>query len=286
MYGEDPYGGVGYTHAYGHESAYGHEYAEGHEYAHGHQYAHGREYGGGGTGVPTAPAPPAWNGVPPAQTHPAGQTATAWDSPHGDVLTAQPPEFDQTQPALFDTAPLPVFGMEQVPVSDTAPLPVFDAPDHPVPEADTPGSESARPVFVDSSGRRQRRVLRAARLLVIPAGGYVAVLLSTMLGGPSISSPFVPHADSPHSATPTATAPDPSSGTGDPARSASPTAARNTSGAAARKAPGPTDRPTASAGPAAPSRPTAAPTTTAAPTSPATPAPKGRARGSSHKPVK
>ncbi|MEE4424500.1 hypothetical protein [Streptomyces bugieae] len=297
MYGEDPYGGAGYSYAYGHEPAHGHEPAYGHESAYGHEPAHGHEpayghesayghepahghesaygdaYGGGvtgATGVTTGTAPPAWNEASPAPwTHRTAQATTAWDdSPHGDVLTAE----------------LPVFGTDQLPVADTAQLPVFDAPDHPVPAPDAPQSETARPVFVDSSGRRQRRVLRAARLLVIPAGGYVAVLISTMLGGPSISSPFVPHADSAHPARPTATAPDPSPGTGHPARSASPTATN--SGTAARKTPGPTGRPTASAGPVAPSRPTAAPTTTAAPTRAAAPAPRGRALGSSHKPVK
>ncbi|MFD5734156.1 hypothetical protein ACFWIY_15140 [Streptomyces sioyaensis] len=171
-----------------------------------------------------------------------------------------------------------MFHTEQLPVSDTAQLPVIDAPGHPVPEPDTPQGESAGPVFVDSSGRRQRRVLRAARLLLIPAGGYVAVLISAMLGGPSISSPFVPHAESPHSATPTATAPDSSSDTGHPTRSASPTTARKT--------PGPTDPPAASTAPAAPSRPTAAPTRTAAPTSAPGHSSKGRALGSSHKHVK
>ncbi|ARF53487.1 hypothetical protein [Streptomyces gilvosporeus] len=223
-YGEDPYGGAGYTYAYGDAYAGGRQYAHGYEYASGPGYAHGHEY-------------------------PTGQTTTAWDPLYGDA----------------DTGLLP---------------PAFDTPGQPVPESDAPESESARPVFVDASGRRQRRVLRAARLLVIPAGGYVALLVSTMLGGPDISSPFVPHADSAHSARPGATAPDPSSGTGHPARSASPTAAQKNAGTAARKAPGPTGRPTASTAPAAPSRPTAAPATTAAPTH------RGRALGTSHKPVK
>ncbi|MEU7434600.1 hypothetical protein AB0B07_27775 [Streptomyces sioyaensis] len=267
-YGEDPYGGAGYTYAYGSEYAYVPEYANGHGYAYGH------EYGGGVTGVTTDTASPPWDGVRPVQwthptgqwTYPTGQTATAWDPLYGDALTGQ----------------LPVFDTGQLPVSDTAQLPVFDTPGHPVPEPDTPQSESAGPVFVDSSGRRQRRVLRAARLLMIPAGGYVAVLISAMLGGPSVSSPFVPHADSTHSATPTATAPDSSSDTGHPARSASPTAARKDSGTAARKAPSPTDRPGASTAPATLSRPTAVPTGTAAPAHSS----KGRALGSSHKPVK
>ncbi|MFD5393867.1 hypothetical protein ACFWJW_06500 [Streptomyces sp. NPDC127097] len=271
-YGEDPYAGAGYTYAYGR-----HGYAYRPEYAHGQAYAHGHEYGGGVTGVATDTASPPWDGVQPAHrtypagqwTHPTGQDTTAWDPLYGDALTGQLP---------------PVFHTEQLPMSDTAQLPVIDTPGHPVPEPDTPQGESAGPVFVDSSGRRQRRVLRAARLLLIPAGGYVAVLISAMLGGPSISSPFVPHAESPHSATPTATAPDSSSDTGHPTRSASPTTARKNSGTAVRNPPGPTDPPAASTAPAAPSRPTAAPTRAAT----ATPAhsSKGRALGSSHKPVK
>jgi hypothetical protein len=48
------------------------------------------------------------------------------------------------------------------------------------------------PVFVDASGRRQRLVRRVGRLLVVPAAGYVALLLSSVFGGPSISSPYLP----------------------------------------------------------------------------------------------
>jgi hypothetical protein len=51
---------------------------------------------------------------------------------------------------------------------------------------------AARPVFVDPSGRRQRRVRRLGRLLVIPAAGYVALLLSAAFGGPSVESPYLP----------------------------------------------------------------------------------------------
>ncbi|MEU9118404.1 hypothetical protein AB0C96_00830 [Streptomyces sp. NPDC048506] len=271
-YGEEPYAGAGHTYAHGHVYAHDRAYTYDHQY--GHEYAHGREYRGG---VTTDTTSPPWDGVPPVQwTHPTEQTTTAWEFPHGDVLAEQHPVFETEQHPVLDTA--------QLAVLDTHQLPVFDgAPGHPVPEPDTSQSESARPVFVDSSGRRQRRVLRAARLLVIPAGGYVAVLISTMLGGPSISSPFVPHADSAHSATPTATAPDSSSSSSDaghPARSTSPTAAREASG--------PTDRSASSTAPTAPSRPTAAPTTTAAPTPTATSAPssRGRGLGSSHKRVK
>ncbi|MGV4987101.1 hypothetical protein ACVB8X_22870 [Streptomyces sp. NRAIS4] len=154
----------------------------------------------------------------------------------------------------------------------------------------TPTREPARPVFVDSSGRRQRRVRRAARLLVLPAVGYVALLTSALLGGPAISSPFVPQAGPTHPDLPGPTAPDSSPGTGHPAKSAGPAAARHgsgttarkNSGLAARRATGPTARPTASTAPAVTSRPTAAPTTTTAPA----PSSKGRALGSSHRPAK
>ena len=155
-----------------------------------------------------------------------------------------------------------------------------------VPEPDTSTTESARPVFVDSSGRRQRRVHRAARLLVIPAGGYVALLISALLGGPSISSPFVPQAGSTHPATPRATAPDSPSGTGHSAASASPVEAQKNSRPAVQKTSGTADQPAASTAPAATSRPTR----TTAPASTAAPArssgSKGRALGSSHRPVK
>ncbi len=283
-YGEEPYGAAGYAHAYGQEyaHAYGQEYAHayGQEYAHGQEYAYGQEYVYGPQyrgGVATDTTSSAWDGGQPAQwTYPAGQTTTAWDYSYGDVLTQQRPVCDTPEHPGFDT--------EQLPVFDTAQLPVLDTPGHHAPAPDTPTSESARPVFVDSSGRRQRRVLRAARLLVIPAGGYVAVLISTMLGGPSAGSPFVPHSDATHSSRPRATAPDPSSDTGHPARSTSPTVAQKNSGTAVRKAPRPTDRATASTAPASPSEPTttAAPTPTAAPTHSS----QGRGLGSSHKPVK
>jgi hypothetical protein len=51
---------------------------------------------------------------------------------------------------------------------------------------------AAAPVFVDASGRRQRRVRRFGRFLVIPAAGYVALLLSAALGGPSVPAPYLP----------------------------------------------------------------------------------------------
>lgn len=62
-------------------------------------------------------------------------------------------------------------------------------PDRRVPE---------RPVFVDASGRRQRRVRRIGRILVVPAVAYVGLLASTLLGGPTINSPWLPLPAGPH----------------------------------------------------------------------------------------
>ncbi|RAG81170.1 hypothetical protein DN069_34295 [Streptacidiphilus pinicola] len=64
-------------------------------------------------------------------------------------------------------------------------------PDRRVPE---------RPVFVDASGRRQRNVRRAGRILVVPAVAYVGLLVSTLLGGPTISIPGLPLPAGPHTA--------------------------------------------------------------------------------------
>ncbi|MBM9507965.1 hypothetical protein ITX44_26130 [Streptomyces sp. KK5PA1] len=61
------------------------------------------------------------------------------------------------------------------------------------PERRVGGSHAAtRPVFVDASGRRQRTVRRLGRFLVVPAAGYIALLLSSAFGGPTISSPYLP----------------------------------------------------------------------------------------------
>ncbi|MGW1166384.1 hypothetical protein [Streptomyces sp. NPDC002550] len=162
--------------------------------------------------------------------------------------------------------------------TDTQPIPF--TPQIPfVPESDTPVSEPVRPVFVDSSGRRQRRVLRAARLLMIPAGGYVVLLLGTLLGGPSISAPFVPQPDTTHPATPRVNAP---SGTGRTAGSANPAAA-HANPCPVRTASGRT------AVPAAPAAGTTAAhtrTTSPAPAATRTPGSKGRALGSAHRPAK
>ncbi|MGN5380590.1 hypothetical protein ACQ4WX_35910 [Streptomyces lasalocidi] len=76
----------------------------------------------------------------------------------------------------------------------------------------------------------RRRVLRAARLLALPAGGYVALLIGTVLGGPGVSAPFVPQPDSAHPATPPVTVPDSASGTASSARSEGSTTRKAASG--------------------------------------------------------
>lgn len=186
---------------------------------------------------------------------------TVWGAPHGDVLTVPPSELDPYGPSAPDTGT----------------------------DADTgaPRSEPVRPVFVDSSGRRQRRVLRAARLLVIPAGGYVALLISTVLGGPSLNAPFVPQPDSTHPTTPHASAPDSAPGSGHAAAKPSPTAVQDNARPTAASATSvSTARPTASTTSAATSAPATAPTAVASPSVAPDPSSKGRALGSSHKPVK
>ncbi|OLZ74163.1 hypothetical protein AV521_00210 [Streptomyces sp. IMTB 2501] len=235
--------------AYG-EDPYG---GAGHVYTYGHQ-----GYGGEGYGGDTATL--TWDPVQHAQwtqPHP-----TTWDAAHGDLL-AVPAQGIDTQSIPF------------VPVPESEPDP------------DTPEDEPVRPVFVDSSGRRQRLVLRTARLLVIPAGGYVALLISTMLGGSGISAPFVPQPGATHAGTPRVTVPDSASGTGHSAGGFGAAAAHEDARPAVpRPGSGPAGRAAALAAPATTPGTTAAPTTTTAPTPTATRTSKGRALGSSHKPVK
>ncbi|MFF8942455.1 hypothetical protein ACF1A5_09295 [Streptomyces sp. NPDC014864] len=190
--------------------------------------------------------------------------------------------------------PSPEFGTHVPAVPEAAAEP--SPGPRPEPEPDAAG-EAVRPVFVDSSGRRQRRVQRATRLLLIPAGGYVALLISTVLGGPSISSPVVPQPHSPHPAAPGATAPDSAPGTDHSSGTTDSVAAPQHSRATAtRAAVGPADGPTGSSTPvatsgatAAPTRttsPTSAPTPTATTTAAPTPVSQGRGVGSTHNPVK
>jgi hypothetical protein len=236
-YGEDPYSGVGYAYDYGYEYS-----------------------GSAATGTATMPQ----DSVQLAQgTYPTGNAHAAGTDPH-----ATRPNLYVIATDPYAAGPGPDTAVWDVPHGDVLAVPPseLDTPGPPVPGPDTPQSESVRPVFVDSSGRRQRRVLRAARLLVIPAGGYVALLISAVLGGPSLNAPFVPQPDSTHPTTPHASAPDASPGTGHSAGSVRPAAAqKNSRPTAAQKISNSTDRSTASATSAATRVPTAAPTGSAWP---------------------
>jgi hypothetical protein len=75
---------------------------------------------------------------------------------------------------------------------DTVPIPrIHEDPTSGTAEPEQRAS-ALGPVFVDTSGRRQRRIRRLGRLLVVPAAVYVTLLVSTLLGGPTIHSPLVP----------------------------------------------------------------------------------------------
>ncbi|GAA4998554.1 hypothetical protein GCM10023335_10210 [Streptomyces siamensis] len=264
-YGEDPYAGAGYA------------------------YAYGNEYNGNvTTGTATMPQGP---GQPAQWTHATGDAYATGTDPY-----ATSPNLYILATDHYVAGPSPAMAAWEAPHCDavTMPPPEFDTPGAPASVPNPPKSESVSPVFVDSSGRRQRRVLRAARLLVIPAGGYAALLVSAVLGGPSLNAPFVPQPDSTHPTKPHASAPDASPG-GQSAGSVRPTAAqKNSRSTTVQKTSGSTSRSTASTTSAAASVPAAVPTGVASPTSTSaptaaptsTPTSKGRALGSSHNPVK
>ncbi|MFD4598224.1 hypothetical protein ACFWPQ_09300, partial [Streptomyces sp. NPDC058464] len=145
--------------------------------------AHGHEGTAGATADTAVAEPePRAAGAPLLVAGPGRFSTAEPDSPHGAVITVLPTD--------------------------------HDVPGPPAPAPDAPERDPVRPVFVDASGHRQRRVRRAARLLVIPAGVYVALLVSTLLGGPTLSAPFVPLPEATHPATPRATAPGSPAGTG------------------------------------------------------------------------
>jgi len=125
------------------------------------------------------------------------------------------------------------------------------------------------PVFVDTSGRRQRRVRRIGWLLAVPAAGYLALLASSLLGGPTIDAPFLPQAPaaqaptSPSDAAPggadgSAEQPDPGTAAPSAARPTGTATTRRPSGTTGATNPAATEAPTtATTGPTAPGRPTA-----------------------------
>ncbi|MFD7558240.1 hypothetical protein ACFV9E_27310 [Streptomyces sp. NPDC059835] len=116
----------------------------------------------------------------------------------------------------------------------------------------------ANPVFVDSSGRRQRRVRRLGWLLVVPAVAYVVLVLSSLFGGPALRSPFLPAPRGVDAAPSKAPAAEPQpSASAAPRRSATPAAA-----ASQVPAPPTPDKPAPGngSGTAPTTRPTTAPT--------------------------
>ncbi|MFJ1702624.1 hypothetical protein [Kitasatospora sp. NPDC088346] len=116
-------------------------------------------------------------------------------------------------------------------------------PEHPTaapgrPDAAFAAPRPPSPVFVDSSGRRQRLVRRLGRLLVIPAAGYVVLLVSTLLGGPTVHSPLLPAAQAPQPVPAPSAAPQSPGPTaevsGTPAPRRTPVPAANGGGASVR----------------------------------------------------
>jgi hypothetical protein len=146
------------------------------------------------------------------------------------------------------------------------------APTPSPPDGHAPGAErAAGPVFVDSSGRRQRRVRRIGRLLAVPAAAYLALLLSSVLGGPTVSSPYLPLTGGNGRGAGGHTPATPATGASSPAAEADRTSGTGTSGHAPG---GGTPTPAATtATPGGPASPSAPPATAPAPTATTAPAP-------------
>ncbi|MFJ9455244.1 hypothetical protein ACIRST_09205 [Kitasatospora sp. NPDC101447] len=85
--------------------------------------------------------------------------------------------------------------------------------------ADRQAPPAPPPVFVDASGRRQRRIRRLGAVLAVPAGGYLVLLGSTLLGGPTVNAPFLPLPQPPAPTAP-ASAATPSEAPSDPPEAA------------------------------------------------------------------
>ncbi|MFF8479020.1 hypothetical protein [Streptomyces sp. NPDC015414] len=126
-------------------------------------------------------------------------------------------------------------------------------------------------------------MLRTTWLLVTPAVGYVALLTSSLLGGPTISAPFVPRT---HPADPASTHVSTAPPTSGSARSAEPAAAHKNTATAVPSAAAPSRTSATATAPAATSRTPPTPTETFTQASAPAPSTKGRALGSSHRPSK
>lgn len=138
-----------------------------------------------------------------------------------------------------------------------------------------PGRHAATgPVFVDGSGRRQRAVRRLGRLLVVPAAAYAALLISSALGGPTVSSPYLPVPNQPgahgrhNDKLPGTPRPDGSSTPTSPAASRGSTPTHGAAGSTT--AAGPAGASTAATAPSGVSPSPSAVTATATPTATAT----------------
>ncbi|MBJ6637068.1 hypothetical protein H4K36_02250 [Streptomyces sp. DHE7-1] len=128
-------------------------------------------------------------------------------------------------------------------------------------------------------------MLRTTWLLVTPAVGYVALLTSSLLGGPTISAPFVPRT---HPADPASTHVSTAPPTSGDARSAEPAAAHKNTATDVPSAatPSRTSATATATAPATTSRTPPTPTETFTQASAPAPSTKGRALGSSHRPSK
>ena len=127
------------------------------------------------------------------------------------------------------------------------------------------------PVFVDGSGRHLRRLRVAGAIVVVPAVGYVCLLFSTLLGGPTIHSPFLPLPAPPPAGTVLARPPQPVSTSSSTSRPNQPVVVGVVATQQPRGRPSSTAAPSPMAArlPAVAPSPTASssPTTTSSPTS-------------------
>ncbi|CAM5576905.1 hypothetical protein ACIG0C_17780 [Kitasatospora aureofaciens] len=137
---------------------------------------------------PTAEQQPHLSGVP---GHLSG-------SAHGEPVGEVPTEHFAVPAYVAEHFAAPVRSAEHRREADDADLPTAELPavvSLGEPPTDPTGPEAVPPpppVFVDASGRRQRRIRRLGAVLAVPAGGYLALLASALLGGPTVNAPFLP----------------------------------------------------------------------------------------------
>lgn len=137
--------------------------------------------------------------------HPAGPGRTGRRTPDAPpfrpgtgLCAARPPAVGRAAPNPTDLDPTVTVALYDHEPAAGDPLPGSPAAFPSEQAAET----TAAPVFVDSSGRRQRRVRRLGLLLAVPAAGYLVLLASTLLGGPTVDAPFLPLPAAPSAAAP------------------------------------------------------------------------------------